>query len=147
MKTINKLLWYFLYYTSSTLFVYFLFHAGMKFVNLDASILTVTYVGEYAFLPFLYVSLLLVIMAITQTRILKQNEKREEFIYGCFNLIFSLLESALGIILFSLGAMKYSLPLNVSASMILGLGIIELGYSIFLLIDQTKKVEEKAVNS
>ncbi len=147
MKTINKLLWYFLYYTSSTLFVYFLFHAGMKFINLDVSILTITYVGEYAFLPFLYASLLLVIMAITQTRILKQNEKREEFIYGCFNLMFSLLESALGIILLNLGITKHSLPLNVSASMILGLGIIELGYSIFLLVDQTKKVEEKAVNS
>jgi len=86
-------------------------------------------------------------MTVTQTRILKQNEKREEFIYGCFNLIFSLLETALGIILLSLGASKNSLPLNVSASMILGLGIIELGYSIFLLIDQAKRVEEKDVNS
>mgnify|MGYP006874319007 FL=1 len=147
MKTINKLLWYFLYYASSTLFVYFVFHAGMGFINLDPSNLTIDYVGKNAFLPFLYSSLLLVIMTVTQTRILKQNEKREEFIYGCFNLIFSLLETALGIILLSLGASKNSLPLNVSASMILGLGIIELGYSIFLLIDQAKRVEEKDVNS
>ncbi len=147
MKTINKLLWYFLYYASSTLFVYFVFHAGMGFINLDPSNLTIDYVGKNAFLPFLYSSLLLVIMTVTQTRILKQNEKREEFIYGCFNLIFSLLETALGIILLSLGASKNSLPLNVSASMILGLGIIELGYSIFLLIGQAKRVEEKDVNS
>lgn len=148
MKIINKLLWYALFYASSTLFVYFLINAGMAFTNIkDPNSITTDFVATKAFLPFLYVSLLLVIMVITQTKILKTEEKAEEKIYACFNMIFSLLESALGIILVSLSIPKGFSTLVVVGSMILGLGIIELAYSIYLFIDSSKRKEIEQENN
>ena len=138
----KRLLWYFLLYAASTLFVFFMFQAGMSLLNqTNLSEITSHFIGENVFLPFLYSSLSLVILTITQTKLLTHEEKQEEFIYGCFNLIFSVVEEALGIILFVLAVQKNSLPLFIVALMIAGLGFIEMAYSIYLLIDQNKKKE------
>ncbi len=140
MKITKKLLWYFLFYVASTLFVFFLFRAGMALINCeDLSKISSNFIGEAIFLPFLYSSLSLVIMVVTQTKLLTHEEKQEEFIYGCFNLVFSMIENTLGIILFVLANQKASLPLCITALMITGLGIIETMYSVYLLIDQSKK--------
>lgn len=148
MKITKKLLWYFLFYIASTLFVFFLFRAGMAPINCeDLSKISSNFIGKEIFLPFLYSSLSLVIMVVTQTKLLTHEEKQEEFIYGCFNLLFSMMENTLGIILFALANQKASLPLLITALMIAGLGVIETAYSVYLLIDQSKKkVAENSTN-
>lgn len=140
MSIIKKLLWYFLLYVSSTLFVYSIFHGGMFFYNhQDLSELTMDSIGYNGILPYVYGMLLLLLISFIQSKTIAPESEQETNVYAGFNILFSMIEIALGII--TLCIPNNVMPTQISGSVILGLGISELAYSIYLLI--TNKIKSK----
>lgn len=147
MVILKKLLWYIVFYVSSSLFMYFTFNMGFFFLNNPFDKITNDTFGRGFVLPCLFAFLLLVVIVILQTKVLsKQDDKKEGFIYGCFNLIFALLEMTLGILLLVLAGRKECNALILSGLLILILGVIELGYAIYLLAknqNEPMEIEKK----
>lgn len=138
MSTIKKLLWYFLLYISSTLFVYSVFHGGMFFYNhQNLSELTMDSIGYNGILPFVYGMLLLLLIGFIQVKTIAPEGEQETNIYAVFNLLFSLLEIVLGII--TLCIPNNVMPTQISGSVLLVFGVGELAYSIYLLINNKIK--------
>ena len=146
MKNFNKIIWYMLYIAASTLLVYFLLSSGLSLLTIDSNI-NEAFITHNVILHFLFSFLLLPLIVIIQIKVLKQDDKKEELIYGCFNLIISLLENTLSIVLIVLAANNNNLSLLLIALIILLLGISETVYSIYLLVDQSKRIEVKEATS
>lgn len=139
MKPLRKALFYFLFYVASTLFVYFFFTAAMNIRNVsDPSSITSEFLGKCVFLPFLYCSFSLTLAVFLQSKCLVKEDKTETMIYACFNIVFFLLVGSLSIILFVLGNRDNCLALNVAAIAFLSFAILEIGYSVYLLLGLKK---------
>lgn len=143
MSTIKKLLWYFLLYISSTLFIYSVFHGGMFFYNhQDLSQLTMDSIGYNGILPYVYGMMLMLLIGFIQSKTITPESEQETNIYAGFNMLFSLIEITLGIIM--LCVPKIVMPVQISGSVLIVFGAGELAYSLYLFI--SKKNKFKASN-
>lgn len=141
MSIIKKLLWYFLLYVSSTLFVYSVFHGGMFFYNhQDLNELTMDSIGYNGVLPYVYGMLLLLLIGFIQSKTITPEGEQETNIYAGFNLLFSLIEIALGII--TLCIPNNVMPTQISGGVLLAFGVGELTYSIYLFISNKIKPKD-----
>ena len=142
MKPLRKTLYYFLFYVSSTLFVYFCFSAAMSVrAATEPSSLTADILGKCVFLPFLYCSFSLVVALLSQSKFIKREDKTETMIYACFNIVFFLLILTLSIVLFVLGKRDSCLPITITAITLLSFSGIEIGYSVYMLL-KLRKIED-----
>lgn len=138
MSTIKKLLWYFLLYISSTLFIYSVFHGGMFFYNhQDLSQLTMDSIGYNGILPYVYGMMLMLLIGFIQSKTITPESEQETNIYAGFNALFSLIEITLGIIM--LCVPKIVMPVQISGSVLIVFGTGELAYSLYLFISKKNK--------
>lgn len=138
MSTIKKLLWYFLLYISSTLFIYSVFRGGMFFYNhQDLSQLTMDSIGYNGILPYIYGMMLMLLIGFIQSKTITPESEQETNIYAGFNTLFSLIEITLGIIMLCIP--KSVMPVQISGGVLIVFGVGELAYSLYLFISKKNK--------
>lgn len=138
MSTIKKLLWYFLLYISSTLFIYSVFHGGMFFYNhQDLNQLTMDSIGYNGILPYVYGMMLMLLIGFIQSKTITPESEQETNIYAGFNTLFSLIEITLGIIMLCIP--KSVMPAQISGGVLIVFGVGELAYSLCLFISKKNK--------